>query len=63
MFAHDARGPVAQTNVSQRSPFTQRVHIALEEARADYTFHVVDLLDRQTVAWYTDVLNPSGKVV
>ncbi|KAI0654856.1 thioredoxin-like protein [Cubamyces menziesii] len=48
--------------MSQRSPFTQRVHIALEEARADYTFHVVDLLDRQTVAWYTNVLNPSGKI-
>ncbi|EKM49075.1 uncharacterized protein PHACADRAFT_265855 [Phanerochaete carnosa HHB-10118-sp] len=42
------------------SPYGQRVHIALEEANAAYTFHSIDLMNKP--AFYTKEVNPVGKI-
>ncbi|KAI8971290.1 thioredoxin-like protein [Trametes punicea] len=42
------------------SPYAHRVHIALEEAKADYTPCFVDIKDKP--AWYAAKVNPDGRV-
>ncbi|KAJ8480750.1 hypothetical protein ONZ51_g6457 [Trametes cubensis] len=46
-----------------RSPFCHRVHLALEEAKADYTFYAVDIRDQPLMAWYAETINPVGKQI
>ncbi|KAI0350034.1 thioredoxin-like protein [Trametes cingulata] len=42
------------------SPYCHRVHIALEEAKADYSCHTVIVQDKP--AWYISKVNPIGKI-
>ena len=44
----------------QFPPYCHRVHIALEEVKADYTLTTVDLLEKPE--WYSLKVNPAGKV-
>ena len=44
----------------QHSPFTHRVTIVLEEAKAKHTFFRIDTSNKP--AWFTGVVNPVGKV-
>ena len=48
------------TTLLQYSPYSHRVHIALEEAKADYTLHTIDRWNKP--AWYVSDVNPVGKV-
>ncbi|KAJ8703260.1 hypothetical protein PTI98_001898 [Pleurotus ostreatus] len=45
---------------TKSSPFGHYVEIALREARADYSVYEVDLVNKPP--WYTDKVNPAGKV-
>ncbi|GJE97137.1 glutathione transferase omega [Phanerochaete sordida] len=42
------------------SPYCHRVHLALEEAKADYTICSINLMDKPK--WYTEKVNPTGKI-
>ncbi|KAI0747180.1 thioredoxin-like protein [Daedaleopsis nitida] len=42
------------------APYPHRVRIALEEAKAEYTRVDVDIVNKP--AWYTEKVNPAGKV-
>ncbi|KIP05388.1 hypothetical protein PHLGIDRAFT_119903 [Phlebiopsis gigantea 11061_1 CR5-6] len=42
------------------SPYSQRVHIALEQAKADYTPYTLNVLDKPD--WYAAKVNPAGKI-
>ncbi|GJE97135.1 glutathione transferase omega [Phanerochaete sordida] len=42
------------------SVYSHRVHLALEEAKADYTLYTVNIWDKP--AWYAAKVNPIGKV-
>ncbi|KAL1941828.1 hypothetical protein VTO73DRAFT_6828 [Trametes versicolor] len=42
------------------SPYCHRVHIALEEAKAEYTPCSINLMDRPP--WYNTKVNPAGKI-
>ncbi|EKM51495.1 uncharacterized protein PHACADRAFT_261658 [Phanerochaete carnosa HHB-10118-sp] len=42
------------------SPYSHRVHIALEEANAEYTLCTIDVMNKP--AFYIDEINPAGKV-
>ncbi|KAH9849004.1 thioredoxin-like protein [Lenzites betulinus] len=42
------------------SPYCHRVHIALEEAKADYTSFSINLMEKP--AWYAEKVNPAGKI-
>ena len=44
----------------QYSPFCDRVQMALDEAKAEYTRIVVDLKNKP--AWFTGKVTPAGKV-
>ncbi|KAI0654855.1 thioredoxin-like protein [Cubamyces menziesii] len=45
---------------SPYSPFTHRVRIALDQAKADYTEYVIDFANKPS--WYAEKINPIGKV-
>ena len=57
-------GPGLYTTLSPHiykySPYAQRVHIALEEAKAQYTSYTVDPMKKPD--WYVSEVNPIGKV-
>ncbi|KAI0336579.1 thioredoxin-like protein [Cubamyces sp. BRFM 1775] len=42
------------------SPFSHRVQVALNQAKADYTDYVVNLSEKP--AWFTEKVNPVGKI-
>ncbi|KAI0777312.1 thioredoxin-like protein [Trametes elegans] len=42
------------------SPYCHRVHLGLDQAKADYTNFVVNLMERP--AWYAEKVNPAGKI-
>lgn len=42
------------------SPYCDRVHLALEEVKADYTVYTVDVMNKPK--WYTEQINPVGKI-
>ncbi|KAI0824921.1 thioredoxin-like protein [Trametes gibbosa] len=42
------------------SPYCHRVHLALEEAKADYTAFSINLMARPP--WYATKVNPAGKI-
>ena len=45
----------------QYSPFSQRVTMALVEAKAEYTVHEINLQDKPS--WFVQKVNPIGQVL
>lgn len=44
----------------QYSPYGHRVHLALEEVKADYKFYTLNVMNKPE--WFTAQVNPAGKV-